>query len=63
MKDAWLLLGTLVVWIVLNRWILPSFGIQTCMSGGCATGSCSSAEPTSSDFADKDVVETKGNQL
>ncbi len=25
-----------VAWIVLNRWLLPWFGVRTCMSGGCA---------------------------
>lgn len=29
------LLLILVVWIVLNRWVLPRFGINTCMSCGC----------------------------
>jgi len=28
--------GFLVFWIVLNRWLLPYFGIQTCMSGACS---------------------------
>jgi len=41
-SELGLLLGILVVWFALNRWILPSFGIQTCMSGGCCGGSCSS---------------------
>ena len=36
MKEFWLFLGALVLWIVLNRWVLPWFGIRTCMSGGCA---------------------------
>jgi hypothetical protein len=25
----------IVIWIVLNRWILPWLGVPTCMSGGC----------------------------
>ncbi len=29
MKDILLVLGFLVVWIVLNRWVLPRFGMQT----------------------------------
>lgn len=37
MKDFLLVAGFLVFWITLNRWILPWFGIQTCMSGGCCS--------------------------
>ena len=29
MRDTFLVLGFLVVWIVLNRWVLPRFGVQT----------------------------------
>lgn len=29
MKDTLLVLGFLVAWIVLNRWVLPRFGVQT----------------------------------
>lgn len=36
MKDLLLVVGFLVFWIALNRWILPWFGVQTCMSGACA---------------------------
>ena len=25
-----------VLWFVLNRWVLPWFGVPTCMSCGCA---------------------------
>jgi hypothetical protein len=35
MKDFLLLTGLLIFWVTLNRWILPWFGIPTCMSGGC----------------------------
>lgn len=31
-----LLLLILVLWFVLNRWVLPWFGVPTCMSCGCA---------------------------
>jgi hypothetical protein len=34
-QDVALLLGVLAVWIVLFRWVLPWFGIGTCMSGQC----------------------------
>lgn len=29
MKDVLLVLGFLAVWVVLNRWVLPRFGVQT----------------------------------
>lgn len=29
MKDTLIVIGFLVVWIVLNRWVLPQFGVQT----------------------------------
>lgn len=35
MKDVLPVIGFLVLWIALNRWILPWFGVQTCMSGAC----------------------------
>ncbi len=35
MNDALLVIGFIVFWIVLNRWVLPRFGVQTCMSGAC----------------------------
>jgi hypothetical protein len=62
MREFWLLLGTLVLWIVLNRWVLPWFGIRTCMSGGCATDFCPSRGPGPWTQSDTDVLEPKGNQ-
>lgn len=29
MRDVLLVVGFLVFWIVLNRWVLPRFGVQT----------------------------------
>jgi hypothetical protein len=29
MKDLLLLLGIFAAWYILNRWILPRFGVQT----------------------------------
>ena len=34
-KDGLLLVAISVAWLVLNRWVLPSFGVATCMSGAC----------------------------
>jgi hypothetical protein len=36
MKEIGVVVGILVVWLVLNRWVLPWLGIATCMSGRCA---------------------------
>ena len=35
-KELLYVAGFLVLWIGLNRFVLPWFGIQTCMSGSCA---------------------------
>ncbi len=35
MNDFLFFAGILAGWIVLNIWILPWFGIRTCMSGAC----------------------------
>jgi hypothetical protein len=40
MKEFLILLGVILLWITLNRWVLPWFGIPTCMSGGCAVERC-----------------------
>lgn len=29
MRDVLLVVGFLVFWIALNRWVLPQFGVQT----------------------------------
>ena len=29
MRDVLLVVGFLVLWIALNRWVLPRFGVQT----------------------------------
>ena len=36
-----------VFWVVLNVWVLPYFGIQTCMSGACRTPRVQHEEPSS----------------
>jgi len=36
MKDFLVFGGFLVFWIVLNRWLLPYFSIQTCMRDACS---------------------------
>ena len=29
MRDTFIVIGFLIVWIVLNRWVLLRFGVQT----------------------------------
>lgn len=60
MKDLLLMLGILVIWIGLNRWVLPWFGIPTCMSGGCGSACSASQSPRPSNVSDADVGETQG---
>lgn len=35
MYDLLFVVGLIAGWMILNVWILPLFGIQTCMSGAC----------------------------
>jgi hypothetical protein len=55
MKEILFFWGILVLWIVLNRWVLPWCGIPTCMSGGCAASCCPSHAPEPSNPTDKDA--------
>ncbi len=43
-KDIGLVVLFLSAWIVLNRWVLPWFGVPTCMGGGCSAGCCSAVQ-------------------
>jgi hypothetical protein len=45
MKEFAWMSAVLVLWIVLNRWVLPWFGVPTCMSGGCAADRCVPSAP------------------
>jgi hypothetical protein len=58
MRDFAIVLGLFVLWIALNRWVLPWFGVQTCMSGGCATGCCPSHDVEPWQQGDKAVPES-----
>lgn len=33
--DALILLGFVVLWIVLQVWVLPRLGVPTCLGGAC----------------------------
>ena len=50
MKEFIVPIAILVAWIALNAWILPMFGIRTCMSGSCGTKQSS---PRVEDLGDK----------
>jgi hypothetical protein len=52
-KDIAFVLLFLGAWIALNRWILPRFGISTCMSGRCAVDPPPTAREKRSDRADR----------
>jgi|GEM_PF-1018281 len=43
-KEILFALSFLAAWLVLNRWVLPWFGVPTCMSGCCAAGTCPSGD-------------------
>jgi hypothetical protein len=59
MKTTVLFLGAMMLWIVLNRWVLPWFGVPTCMSGGCSGGSCPPCGPPPSDYGNQDINTTR----
>jgi len=50
MKEFIVPIAILVAWIALNVWILPMFGIRTCMSGSCGT---KQSPPRVEDLGDK----------
>lgn len=35
MTDIMILLAVLAAWFILNIWVLPRFGMNTCLSGFC----------------------------
>ncbi len=39
-KELGILIGVLVVWFSLMRFVLPAMGVPTCMSGACGVGGC-----------------------
>jgi hypothetical protein len=63
MKEFAIVIGMFLLWIVLNRWVLPWFGISTCcMSGGCARDNSPPFATRLTNDQDKDVVEPRGDQ-
>ena len=37
--EIFVVLGVVVLWIALQTWILPRFGVSTCMSNACRPSS------------------------
>ena len=37
LKNLFFFVAVLLTWLVLSRWVLPWFGVPTCMSGQCAS--------------------------
>lgn len=52
-SDLWIFVLVLFLWIVLNRWVLPWFGVSTCMSGGCAWNGRPSIREVDASAADR----------
>ena len=45
MNDILLFSSLIAGWIVLNLWVRPLFGIQTCLSGVCRRGHAEKGAP------------------
>jgi hypothetical protein len=61
-KGILIVFGIALLWISLNRWILPWFGVPSCMSGGCAADRCTSCGQAPSSSSEKDFAAPKGEQ-
>ncbi|QDV16080.1 hypothetical protein Pan153_07010 [Gimesia panareensis] len=44
MTDLVVLLAVLALWFILNLWVLPRLGMQTCLSGMCGMKRCPQPE-------------------
>jgi hypothetical protein len=60
MKDYLFIAALFIGWIALNRWILPWFGIQTCMGGACARIPAPEIVKDRKITAPTDVIESRG---
>jgi hypothetical protein len=50
------------MWITLSRWVLPWFGIPTCMSGRCAVDRSAPCDLGPWNSGNKDVTQPKGDE-
>ena len=48
MKDTLIFVAVMAGWVVLNLWVLPYFGIRTCMSGACRVPQVDQTAPPAS---------------
>ncbi|MEQ8854312.1 hypothetical protein [Gimesia sp.] len=52
MTDLVVLLVVLALWFILNLWILPRLGMQTCLSGLCELNPQPCLQPVKSETTD-----------
>lgn len=57
MRDTLIFIALITGWGILNIWVLPYFGIRTCMNGGCRLPEVKPTEVRSQ--ADKAIRDTK----
>ncbi len=51
-KELGILIGVLVVWFSLMRFVLPALGLPTCMSGACRVGGGGACPMPAEPFSD-----------
>lgn len=51
--DIAIIAGVVVSWFVLLRWILPRFGVSTCMCGSCAVDPHTDTDKKADEKADE----------
>lgn len=56
-KELGILVGVLVVWFSLMRFVLPAMGVPTCMSGACGVGPVGSCIHTGQPRSDRQPAE------
>lgn len=66
-KEVLIFSGVFVGWFLLVRWVLPYFGVPTCMSGSCSVprpSECGTSLPTGSacPFSTGAAEEPKNNE-
>lgn len=53
MTDLIVLLAVLALWFILNIWVLPRLGMQTCLSGLCGMKSQACPQPVKTNTNDR----------
>lgn len=65
-KELGILVGVLVVWFSLMRFVLPAMGVPTCMSGACGVGpvgSCPHAAQPQSDRKPSEAAKGESEKI